>query len=114
MVRTILAVLFLVANGVVLAAGQANNFSVENVRIDKNGYGFIKFVEALQGTPATCISGGHTSHLAFDANTAGGRGILSLALSAQAAGKKIYAVGTGTCDQYGVVESWSYGWVIGP
>ena len=98
----------------VYAVGEVNVFTVQNVRVDKGGHGFIKFVEKLQGVPAACISGGHDSHLSFDTNTSGGKGVLSLALLAQATGKKVQAKGTGTCDQYGVVESWSYGWIIGP
>ena len=115
MVKNIFSVLLLIIGGAAQAAGQVNNSLVENVRIDENGHGYIKFVDALQSVPAACISNGHTYHLSFDTNTAAGRGIMSLALAAQAAGKKIYAMGTGTCNQYvGVVESWAYGWVVGP
>jgi len=93
------------------SAGYVDNFHVEDVRVDANGLGFIRFDQPLKGTPATCISGGHTAHLSFDINTAGGKGILSLALSAQASGKAIVARGTGSCDGYNVVERWSYGWI---
>lgn len=112
--RILLSAFLLVISYAAYAAGEVNGFTVQNVRVDKGGYGFIKFVEPLQGTPAACISGGHDFHLSFDTNTSGGKGVLSLALLAQATGKKVQAKGTGTCDQYGVVESWGYGWTIGP
>lgn len=95
------------------AVGTAIGYTVQNVRVDKSGFGYIKFVQALQGSPATCISN-HDFNLSFDTNTAGGKGVLSLALTAQATGKRIEAWGTGTCNEYGVVESWQRGWVLGP
>lgn len=36
---------------------------------------------------------------------------MSLALSALSTGKSIRAKGTGTCDIYGYIESWSWGYV---
>lgn len=95
------------------AYGTAHGYTVENVRVDRSGKGYVKFTTALGGEPAACVSG-HTSHFAFDTNTAGGRAILSLVLSAQASKKKIHAKGAGECDIYGVVESWLEGWIVGP
>lgn len=112
MKRILLSAFLLAISHAAYAVGEVNVFTVQNVRVDKGGYGYIKFVEKLQGTPAACISG-HDYHLSFDTNTSAGKGVLSLALLAQATGKKVQAKGTGTCDQYGVVESWSYGWIIG-
>ena len=36
---------------------------------------------------------------------------MSVALTAHATGKKIAAWGTGTCDEYGLIESWNFGWI---
>ncbi|APD95710.1 hypothetical protein BM523_17865 [Alteromonas mediterranea] len=94
------------------AIGTAYSYTVETVRVDKSGRGYVKFKEPLSGEPATCINGNHDNHLAFDTNTAGGKSILSIVLSAHATGSKIHASGTGTCDVYGVVESWSTGWIL--
>lgn len=91
--------------------GQATNFGVLVVRADRSGVGFVKFDQPLVASPASCISGGHTSHLSFDLNTPGGRAAMSVALTAHATGKKIAAWGTGTCDEYGLIESWNFGWI---
>jgi len=112
MKQIILIIVLLVTSGASYAIGEVKSFTVNNVRVDKSGYGFIKFNQMLEGTPAACISG-HEYHLSFDLNKPGGKGVLSLALSAQATGKPIVANGTGTCDEYGVVESWNYGWIVG-
>lgn len=90
---------------------QVDGVKVVNVRADKDGKGYVTFDQPLSGTPASCISGGHTRHLAFDLNTEGGKGIMSIALAAQASGKSIKARGTGQCDIYGIVESWAWGYV---
>jgi hypothetical protein len=92
------------------SAGKASNFYVSYVRVDRSGYGIVKFDQALIDTPASCISG-HHHHLSFDTNTPGGKSIHALVLAAHLADKRIQARGTGTCDEYGVVESWNYGWV---
>jgi hypothetical protein len=85
-------------------------FTVENVRVDKSGKGYVKFSVRLAGSPASCSN--HLNHLAFDTNTPGGQAIMSLALTAQSTGKKIYARGTNTCDIYSVVESWDWGYIV--
>ncbi len=91
------------------AVGDANKYLVTKVRVDKSGKGYIQFDTALVNSPATCST--HASHLAFDTNTPGGQGILSLALTANSSGKRIWARGTGDCSIYGTVESWSWGYI---
>ena len=94
------------------AAGMANSYEVEYVRVDTTGLAYVNFKSALINTPASCTEKpGFTHALAFDTNTAGGKSILSVVLTAQASGKLIYALGTGLCDNYGVIEDWSYGWI---
>ena len=94
------------------AVGQSTGFKVVSVRADKSGFGYVKFDQPLIGDPATCTDTGYQYHLSFDLNKPGGNGIISIALAAQASGKSVIAKGTGTCDEYSVVESWHIGWVI--
>ena len=109
--KSIVAIFLGVFSCGVFAVGEVNDAKVMEVRADKSGKGYVKFDKALSGAPASCISGGHTSHLSFDLNTPGGKGIMSIALSAQATGNSVRAVGTGSCDDFSVVESWNYGLV---
>ncbi len=109
--RKVLIIVLLLTIFDVTARGIANNYKVERVRVDKSGFGYIMFNKPLVGSPADCIDG-HDSHLAFDLNTPGGKGIMSMALSAQATGKNIKASGSGDCDIYNVVETWSWGYIV--
>lgn len=96
---------------VCLANGVANSFYVNQVRVDKNGHGYVSFAQPLQSTPPACVSSTWSSVLAFDATTAGGKAILALALTAKATGKPIWAQGTGQCTIYSQMEDWSFGLV---
>ena len=87
------------------AEGIADGLDVYTVRVDDSGLGYVWFSGDLTGTPPACAIT-HPKHLAFDTNTPGGQAILSLLLSAKMSGKKIRAVGTGTCEGYDVVERW--------
>lgn len=92
------------------AQAQISKFKVVAVRVDKSGKGYIKFNKPRGGSAASC-GDNHNYHLAFDTNTPGGQGVMSLALAAKATNKPVSARGTGQCDIYGSVESWSYGYV---
>ncbi len=94
-------------------AGATAAFAVEHVRVDRNGLGFVKFVDELTGTPASCRTKPYKNMLSFDTNTAGGKAIYSMVLSAYLSGKNITAVGTGTCDDYNnLMESWGWGAIV--
>jgi len=110
MKKTFIIVVGFLFSSNVFAVGEVNNAKVVAVRADKTGKGYVKFDRTLSGTPASCIKD-HNNHLSFDLNTAGGQGIMSVALSAYATGREVRAKGTGTCDEYSVVESWSFGYV---
>ncbi|WP_055022794.1 hypothetical protein [Shewanella sp. P1-14-1] len=84
--------------------------TVEYVRVDVSGKGIVKFTKKLTNSPAGC-GNGHPQHLSFNTNTAAGRAIMSIALTAHASGKTISARGTGGCGHYGTVETWSWGLV---
>ncbi len=110
--RKILIACLFVFSGAVDAAGLANGYVVDYVRVDHTGLAYVNFTSALINTPASCTeSPGFTKALAFDTNTAGGKSILSVVLTAKVTGKTIYAVGTGLCENYGIMENWSYGWM---
>lgn len=83
------------------------NSTVTNVRIDKNGKGYIVFSSAISGN-AACST--HANHLAFDTTTDGGEAIFSLGVAAKATGDVVWASGTSACDVYGTVESWNWGY----
>jgi len=105
----LLVLLSVLSQGVV-AQGYANKFGVVYVRADANGYGIVNFDSPLEDAPASCING-HPSHMSFDTNTAGGKALMSVLLTAYSSGKKITARGTGACDEYNVIESMKYAWV---
>jgi len=91
------------------AAGNVDA-KVIQVRMDKNGWGMVIFDRALGGTQPNCVEAPYVNALAFDANTAGGRAIAAMALTAKATGSSITVYGTGACSVYGAyLEDWSYG-----
>jgi len=94
-----------------IAVGNAEMYEVDFVRVDKSGFGYVKFKNNLTGTPASCTQAGYESVLAFNTNEEGGKAILSIVLSAQASGKKLLARGTGACAIYGVMEQWDWGYI---
>lgn len=77
--------------------------TVKSVRVDESGLGIVEFFSLLGGA-AGCVGSGYEKSMAFDANTAGGKSILSAALTAKASGSTVYAIGTGACPIYGIVE----------
>ncbi|USH03699.1 hypothetical protein K6Q96_06820 [Grimontia kaedaensis] len=81
------------------------------VRVDGTGQGMVEFDKPIAGTPPSCVHHAFKNKLAFDANTAGGQAVLSLALSAKAMGVEVEAYGLGKCGVYGgtYVETWNYG-----
>jgi hypothetical protein len=95
---------------VMVHAAGAVYAKVAHVRVDRNGWGIIEFALPISGTPAACRSAPYLSHFSFDSNTAGGKALYAMALSASASGKFLLAYGTGACSEYaGIVESMSYG-----
>ncbi|WP_444897750.1 hypothetical protein [Microbulbifer sp. SSSA005] len=94
------------------AAGIASSFDIEYVRIGKSGKGFVRFKSELNYDPPECVSSHYKDALAFDTNEKGGASIYAMALAAQAQGKKIYAVGSDSCDAYSQIESWSWGYIV--
>ncbi|WP_424195366.1 hypothetical protein ACMYR3_05730 [Ampullimonas aquatilis] len=104
-------ILLLVMPFQVYAFGTANFYTVNYVRVDNSGLGYVSFTSSLVGTPASCTNG-YTKELSFDTNTPGGKSILATVLTAKATGKTIYALGTATCAQYpNAMESWQWGYI---
>lgn len=98
-----------------LFAGSVNNAKVLKVRIDKTGLGMVFFNVDLSSPPACVTNPAYSSVLAFDTNTAGGKSVLAILLSAQVTGSNISATGTGTCTLYTTpIEDWNFGFYLTP
>ncbi len=83
---------------------------VIQVRMDSSGFGMVIFDRPVSGSPPTCVIDAYRNALAFNLNTAAGKGIMSLALSAKATETQLTVYGLGTCGIYGyAVEDWNYG-----
>ena len=112
MVRIIALTLFACISLDAFAQGVLVNATVTQVRVDQSGLGMVVFSSSLGGTPASCVISAYANALAFDSNTAGGKAILALALTAKTTGTPLAVVyGTGACAIYNnnYVEDWSYG-----
>ncbi len=81
------------------------------VRIAADGRGMAYFADVIGNTPPSCASG-YRYQLSFDTNNAAGKAIHATLLTALAAGKSVYAKGSGTCTTYTVVENWEWGQVL--
>lgn len=92
-------------------SGDVNDALVTMIRIDANGKGMIYFDRPIENRPACAAEPAYYNALAFDANIAGGKAILSWALTAKATGSKVWVHGYSTCEIYGngVVSSFDYG-----
>ncbi len=108
MKKYIFGIILLISPLFVFAEGVAVDLSINFIRIDNGGRGYIEFTDELIGTPAACGSA-YNKSLSFDTTTHGGKSILSMALTAKATGATIYAKGSGKCGVYGVVEEWVWG-----
>ncbi len=104
----LLQLISLLFSGYVWANGVALNYKVADVRIDRDGKGYVTFDQPLTRSPAGCGTA-YPKSLSFDTTTAPGRAIYTMALAAHISGKSITAEGTGTCPDYGVVEGWLLG-----
>jgi hypothetical protein len=90
----------------VLAAGYLTAHVIQ-VRVDRQGQGMVVFDATISGTQPSCVAAPYVNAFAFDANTAGGRAILSTALSAKATGSMVTVYGNAACSTYGsYVEDW--------
>jgi len=84
--------------------------TVQSVRVDFSGYGYVTFASAPAGnSSAPCVASGYGHVLAFDTNTSGGKAVYALVLAAKLSSGTVYAVGSGSCPIYGIVESWLWG-----
>ncbi|WP_299003905.1 hypothetical protein [uncultured Shewanella sp.] len=103
----ILAALFICINSAYAAGtvSKITNGKINNVRVDANGKGIIRFNKDILNI-ANCTEEFYHSAFSFDVNTPGGQAIYSMALTAKAADKPIMAYGTGNCSEYtNTVES---------
>jgi hypothetical protein len=111
MKRLISILLFGICISSQVFAGYVINAKVILVRADQSGLGMVVFDKLVNGSPACINAAAYTNALSFNSNTAGGKAIMTMALTAKATGATIEAYGTGACGNYGGahVEDWSYG-----
>jgi hypothetical protein len=110
MKRTIGVLSGLFLSALAVGAGHVPSATVIGVRVDRDGKGLVIFDRPVGGTPPGCVIAYYANSLAFNANDAGGKAILALALAAKASGDAVTVYGTGTCTLYGhSVEDWEYG-----
>lgn len=84
-----------------ISAGTFGEAKVTLVRVDSTGIGMVVFDQPASGTSPTCINAAaYKNALSFDANTAGGKSILAVALAAKATGSIVYAYGANKCSIY--------------
>lgn len=106
---SLLAGAALAVAGTASAQGIATSLGVEAIRVDSDGKALVRFSANLSGSRPGCMDGGYANYLAFDANTAGGKNILAVLLSAKLGERTVTAYGTGTCPTYGLIENWFFG-----
>lgn len=82
-------------------ATSIHNAKIIQIRVDKTGIGMIVFDQPLQGTNPACINPTYKNALAFDTNSAGGKSILSVALTAKAQNANVFAYGLNSCAIFG-------------
>lgn len=110
MKRAISTLIGIFLSTLAVAAGDIATAQVIGVRVDRDGHGLVMFDRPVGGTPPGCVIAYYANALAFNANEAGGKATLALALAAKASGDPVTAYGSGTCTTYGAwVEDWDYG-----
>ena len=92
-------------------AGSLGYAKVTQIRTDQGGLGMVVFDQSITGSPGCINAAAYANAFSFNSNTAGGKAIMAMALTAKATGATIYVSGTGACGNYGGahVEDWSYG-----
>ncbi|WP_299494845.1 hypothetical protein [uncultured Shewanella sp.] len=97
----ILAALFICVNSAYAAGdiSKITNGKIENVRIDNDGKGIIRFNKDILNI-TSCADEYYHSAFSFNVNTPGSQAIYSMALTAKAADQPIMAYGTGSCSEY--------------
>ena len=83
------------AAAVAHAEGSSGETSVKWVHVHRDGTGFIEFETSLS-TDVACST--KKTRMAFLLNTPGGQAILSTALAAKLAARRVWVGGSGLCD----------------
>jgi hypothetical protein len=112
--KKIIIILSMLVASQAYGIGSVSNAKVIQIRIDLNGRAMIFFDQQIGGTPAACVNDAYNNALGVDASTAGGKAVLSLALTAKTTGSPITAYGLGSCGVYGgtTVETWNHGFLL--
>jgi hypothetical protein len=78
--------------------------TVNIIAVDVRNTG-IFLVDVSQPTAGAPVCASVTNRLSADTNTAGGKALLQLAISAYLSGKPVSIDGTGACSEYSNIES---------
>ncbi|HEX7893850.1 MAG TPA: hypothetical protein VF447_06645, partial [Terriglobales bacterium] len=103
MLRPLITCLGLAAASSAWAGGTASNAHVTAVDVRVDGYFLVSF-DVPNPAPAPCATSSSV-RLTADANTAGGKALLGIALASKSIGSPVAVEGKGTCDQYSGYES---------
>ena len=106
MKRTLLllaaAILCFITRPTVVDAGTSGNANIIAVDVRNDGTFLIDVSQATTGAPSCATV---TNRLSANANTAGGKALLQLAISAYLSGKLVNVDGTGACSEFSNIES---------
>lgn len=85
-----------------LDAGTSGNANIVAVDVRNDGTFLIDVSKATTGAPSCATV---TNRLSANANTAGGKALLQLAISVYLSGKLVTVDGTGACSEFSNIES---------
>lgn len=80
---------------------------VTEVRVENNGKVLLTFDRDASGSPPACSST-RRRNMAFNLTDAGGEGMLSASLAAQASGNLLRGRGAGSCTTWSTIETALY------
>ncbi len=96
------AILFFIIRPTLADAGTTANINIVAVDVRNDGTFLIDVSQSTTGAPS-CAS--VTNRLSANANTAGGKALLQLAISVYLSGKLVTIDGTGGCSEFSNIES---------
>ena len=95
-------ILFFIIRPTLVNAGTTANVNIVAVDVRNDGTFLIDVSHATTGAPSCATV---TNRLSANANTAGGKALLQLAISVYLSGKLVTVDGTGGCSEFSNIES---------
>lgn len=96
------ALVFLTLDANPTDAGTTPVVTITSVDVRNDGTFLVDISQPTTGAPSCATV---TTRLSANANTAGGKAILQLAISAYLSGRPVNFDGTGTCSEFSNIES---------